>query len=810
MSPTQPEIIETSLDSKRQQLEELLQESEQRFRLIADATPVMISIIDSQQRYEYCNTVQKEFSGQSLEQQLSKVWFQDIHPEDRQQYKNIYTAAFNNHKKFQIKYLRRRADGEYRRVLETGIPRFSGDSNFVGYIFSCVDITEDCQNKKNRICRLKQSSKIRLHNNQIQKKSFIKTTEKPCSKNKTSLGSQRDKSVDIDCTLQINNTKKLKKGVLRESEKRSIEIFDQAGEARLQLALNAAQMGVWDWDIRKGTVIYSQREEAIFGFAPGDFERTYQAFFQCIHPEDRSRVTKANQETLENGEEYDIDYRIIWQDQTVHWIREKGAVLRDKTGKAVRMLGITIDITQSKRIEESLQKSKERYQKLAQQKELLYRISSQIRNSLNLDTILKTAVEEIRSVLQIESCLFIWYRHYEDSAIWEVVHEAKPTNLPSLLGCYPTDISVELSSIDICLEKLFQSFGYQGILNLPIQTPTGEVGVIACLNRNSCLLWNDEDIELTSCVSDQLAIAINQAELYTQSHHAATIATEKATQLEQALHSLQKTQSQLIQTEKMSSLGQLIAGLAHEINNPVSFIYGNIDYADKYIQDLLHILSLYQTNYPKPVQEINKLAELIDLNFLVEDLPKILVSMKAGAARIRDLVIGLRNFSRLDEAEKKNVDLHEGLNNTLLILQHRLKPQAGSQNLQVTKEYGTLPSVNCYPSQLNQVFMNLLNNAIDAIESCENPTIWIRTEVDNFGCITIRIIDNGVGMNEAVLSRLFDPFFTTKPIGKGTGLGLSISYQIVVEKHRGTLQCYSEFGKGTEFVITLPRWQSLS
>jgi signal transduction histidine kinase len=184
--------------------------------------------------------------------------------------------------------------------------------------------------------------------------------------------------------------------------------------------------------------------------------------------------------------------------------------------------------------------------------------------------------------------------------------------------------------------------------------------------------------------------------------------------------------------------------------------------------------------------------------------------MKAGADRIRELVLSLRNFSRLDEAEKKPVDIHEGLNNTLLILQHRLKPHTGFLGIQVIKNYGKLPLVNCYPSQLNQVFLNLLNNAIDALESVENPMIRICTEIDDLGCITIRIVDNGIGMTEAVISRLFDPFFTTKPIGKGTGLGLSISYQIVVEKHKGTLHCYSEWGKGTEFVITIPRWQSIN
>jgi PAS domain S-box-containing protein len=601
----------------------------------------------------------------------------------------------------------------------------------------------------------------------------------------------------------------------------------KASEAQLRLAINAAQMGVWDWNLDTGLVTYSERQEAILGLAPNELDGSYKPYFKRVHPEDRSRVIQANLRTIEDGADYDIDYRIIWPDDTIHWIREKGAVLHDETGKAVRMIGITINITDRKQAEESLRHSEERYRKLAQQEELLYRIASQIRNSLNLDTILETAVAEIRNLLRIDRCLFIWYRLQSESVVWEVVHEAKPSELPSVLGCYPAQALDPLIQPLLNLEVLriddvqhlegdatqnFLSLGYNSLLNLPIQTPSGEIGVVACVNCSSVRPWTDEEVELLCAVGDQLAIAINQAELYAQSRAAATVATEKATQLEQALHSLQQTQSQLIQTEKMSSLGQLVAGIAHEINNPVSFIYGNVDYANVYIKDLLNLLELYRTIYPQPLPEIEALSECIDLDFLLKDLPKVLYSMKMGADRIRDLVLSLRNFSRLDEADKKPVDIHEGLENTLLILQHRLKQQAGDPAIQVIKEYGQLPLVNCYPGQLNQVFMNLLTNAIDAVEQrrneaspIQNPKIRISTQVNELGYITIRIADNGAGMTEAVLSRLFDPFFTTKPIGKGTGLGLSISYQIVVEKHKGTLRCYSDLSKGTEFVITLPQ-----
>lgn len=289
---------------------------------------------------------------------------------------------------------------------------------------------------------------------------------------------------------------------------------------------------------------------------------------------------------------------------------------------------------------------------------------------------------------------------------------------------------------------------------------------------------------------------------------------KQASKLKQALSELQQTQIQLIQTEKMSSLGQLVAGIAHEINNPVNFITGNLHYADSYIQDLLELIALYQQHYPEPVPEIAELAETIEIEYLLEDLPKLLSSMKLGADRIRQIVLSLRNFSRLDEAQKKPVDIHEGLDNTLLLLQHRLKEKPSYPGIELVKEYGNLPPVECYAGQLNQVFMNLLSNAIDALDEAvergefanleQGPMIRIRTEYTQPERVAIRIGDNGSGMPPEVLQRLFDPFFTTKPVGKGTGLGLSISYQIVVERHRGQLSCVSTPGEGAEFLIEIP------
>ncbi|MBR8832990.1 MAG: sensor histidine kinase [Stigonema ocellatum SAG 48.90 = DSM 106950] len=291
----------------------------------------------------------------------------------------------------------------------------------------------------------------------------------------------------------------------------------------------------------------------------------------------------------------------------------------------------------------------------------------------------------------------------------------------------------------------------------------------------------------------------------------------QAQQLQAAYHELQNTQAQLIQTEKMSSLGQMVAGIAHEINNPVNFIYGNITPAAEYTQDLLRLLQCYQQHYPNPTPELQAEIEAVELDFIMEDFPKLLSSLEIGANRIREIVLSLRTFSRLDEAEVKAVDIHEGMDSTIMILQHRLKAKPEHPEIRVIREYGKLPLVECFAGQLNQVFMNIIVNAIDALEEANQKrspekikeyqsTITIRTEVTHSpASIVIRIIDNGLGIPEHIQKRLFDPFFTTKSVGKGTGLGLSISYQIVVEKHKGRLECYSTLGVGTEFIIVIPQ-----
>mgnify|MGYP001794994987 CR=1 FL=1 len=307
--------------------------------------------------------------------------------------------------------------------------------------------------------------------------------------------------------------------------------------------------------------------------------------------------------------------------------------------------------------------------------------------------------------------------------------------------------------------------------------------------------------------------------------------------LQLALSDLKQTQVQLIQSEKMSGLGQMVSGIAHEINNPVNFIHGNLSHLNHCVDDLLNLSRLYQETYPKPPERVRQELEDVDLDFLKADIPKLLTSMNVGTERIREIVKSLRNFSRLDEAAVKQADIHEGLESTLMILKHRLQPQGDRPAVEVVRCYGELPPVECYAGQLNQVFMNILANALDAMEAAVAADLKTRERCDlqassdntlkelapisspltlttrlgpDQQTVMISIGDTGGGIPDSVLNKIFDPFFTTKPVGKGTGLGMSISHQIVTEHHQGTLTCLSTLGEGTEFTITIPTTQNQS
>ncbi len=515
-------------------------------------------------------------------------------------------------------------------------------------------------------------------------------------------------------------------------------------------------------------------------------------------------------------------------------------------------------------LERQVQERTAQLQKSLDFAQVLTRVRDQIRSTLDLKIILQTIVREVRVLLDTDRTVIY---QFAPGKLGEVVVEAVCGQWQSILGIKsPQALFVEGSDsfyrsgrlraindiytddLTPCHREFLEDLQVRGSLIVPLMGKDSQVwGLLIAHECSGPRVWQTAEQELLQHLAAQAAIAIHQAELYQESLNAATADRVKAEQLAKTVIELHNTQAQLIQTEKMSTLGQLVAGVAHEINNPVNFIYGNLSHASEYTKDLLCLVELYRQHYPNPHLEISECSEEIDIEFLTEDLPKILGSMKIGVERIRQLVVSLRNFSRCDQAQKKGVDIHEGIESTLLILQHRIKAQSDRDTVKIIKEYGNLPLVECYASSLNQVFMNLIGNAVDALEMGKRervmnapslgasaaatysisqkqamepveingsteflipdfpyPCIRIRTELIDEKTVGICIADNGHGIPKELISHIFNPFFTTKPVGQGTGLGLSISYQIVVEKHQGVLKCVSIPGQGTEFWIEIP------
>ena len=516
------------------------------------------------------------------------------------------------------------------------------------------------------------------------------------------------------------------------------------------------------------------------------------------------------------------------------------------TSQIAAQLGVALQhstlLAYTRQQTKELKKSNAELERGIETQKAISSIVAKIRSSLDMDVVFSTTTQAIRELLQADRAVI--YRFNPD---WsgEFIAESVSQNYDSLIKiqwqdnhlrdnvseCSVKNLSLSSSQdtylkdtqggsfakgivfricndiynagFSDCYIKVLESYEARAYAIIAIYQQERLWGLLAAFQNDAPREWQDFEVQFLQQISEQMSVALQQSDLHNQ-------VKSQTEELKQTLINLQETQTQLIQTEKMSSLGQLVAGIAHEINNPVNFIHANLSHLEEYTSNILQLISCYQEYCPEPSDEVQKLLEEADIEYITEDLPKLCSSLSIGTQRIQSIVLSLRSFSRLDEAEMKPVDIHDGIEGTLLILQHRLKTDKSKVNINIVKEYGELPLVQCYAGQLNQVFMNLLANAIDELQSVKPlseednaKTIAITTQILENDWVKISIKDDGNGISPESLDKLFDPFFTTKPVGKGTGLGLSISYKII-EKHCGKLYCNSILGEGAEFVIELP------
>lgn len=758
--------------TKLKQVEKNLQTSQRRYQILADLSPVGIFHTDTKGNCIYINKRCSELLGMCFEEAKGQGWSKTLHPEDRDRVIKEWYEAVANKQPFKCEYRFLRPDNSIVWVLGQALAEVSDNGEVIGYVGTITDISE----RKQTEATLQQALEKQQQTTNLLK-SIINTT------------------TDWIFAKDTNFRYILVNQAMADSLRMKPE--EMLGKNDLELGFPQE-------------LVFGNPAKNIRGFRTDD-------------------IAVPAGKTVENNYEPAVDASGV-----LRIFDTKKIPLRDANGRIFGILGCAHDITYLKKTEDDLRRAGEQFRELAQREILLNHLANQIRKSLNLDTILETATQEIREFLQVDRCQIAWY--YSSPPLWKIVKEAKSTDLPSQLIVYPClndsfliekllrmePIRIErVDNLDELERSIYQELGYASLLLIPIVSRFDCFGVLIC-SHNTYRCWLDSEVELLQAVAVQIAIAIQQAELYNQSCESAKIAIEKSKELEAALKELRQTQANLVQAEKMSSLGQLVAGIAHEINNPVNFIYGNIIHGQEYISELLNLIKLYQECYSEKNKKIEDKIQEIDLEFLVKDLNKILSSMQVGAKRIQEIVKSLRSFSRLDEAEMKEVDLHENIDSTLMILQHRIKAQPERPQIEVIKRYGNLPLVECYAGQLNQVFMNIIANAIDALEekykawrggqtveknaACPELFIEINTAVVD-SQVQIQIADSGKGIPPDVMDKIFDPFYTTKPIGSGTGLGLSISYKIIVEKHRGKLRCNSEVGKGTKFIIEIPLQQ---
>jgi PAS domain S-box-containing protein len=571
------------------------------------------------------------------------------------------------------------------------------------------------------------------------------------------------------CYASVTRDISDRKAIYQERERTLATL--QATEERLQLAIQANNDGVWDWDIKTNAVFFAPRWKEILGYADHEIQNDFEEWKTRIHPDDVEHcMATINDAVVNKQSNWTLEHRLQGKDGQYRWIISRGQTLWDEAGNAVRMVGSHRDVTERKEIETQLQASEKRYQTLAEASPIGVFFTDTQGNCLYTNH----PWRQIAGLTVAESLGQGWSG---------AIH---PDDRDRVFAEWYTAVAENQSFRTECR----------------FQRPDGKVTWVI-----SQALAVEDQGEVQGFVGTITDISDRKS---------TEIALQQKTQdLETTLQELKTTQSQLIQSEKMSSLGQLVAGVAHEINNPVSFIHGNLIHVQDYAEHLIEIIQTYQQYVPSSHPEVEEVLEDLDFEFLQADMPKLLSSMRMGSNRIREIVSSLRNFSRLDEAESKTVNIHDGIDNTLMILNHRIKATPEHPEIVITKNYGNVDAVECYPGQLNQVFMNVLVNALDALELrdrhrdyqeiVQHPSqIQITTVCLNHERVRITIQDNGPGIPESAQTRIFDPFFTTKAIGKGTGLGMSISYQVITEKHNGTLTFQSEPNQGTAFIIEIP------
>ncbi|MEC4893889.1 MAG: PAS domain S-box protein [Oscillatoria sp. PMC 1051.18] len=807
--------------SDRKEAENKLKESEKRYQILTEALPICVFYTDAQGNCLYTNDRWQKIAGLTQEEALGKGWNSAIHPEDRERVSSEWYRAASQKKLFNSEYRFQNPEGKVSWVIGNAVGIDNEKGETIGYVGTVTDISDrqeaemKLQESEKRYQTLTEASPIGVFYTDAQGNCLYinnRWLEISGWSQQEALGdgwsraihpedrervykqwyqtALEKKSFHCECRFQQPNGKVTWAivqalpviddegkttgyvGTITDiSDRQLMETALRRSEERFRCLIQATSQIIWNTD-PDGQI--NSEQASLCAFTGQTYDQVAGwSWLSIVHPEDRERTAAEWEKAIANKSLYQIEHRLRRYDSQYRYMSGRAVPVLNEDGSIREWIGSHTDISDRQAAEAALQKithDLQEAQKLAHIGNWDFNVTS-------------GEISWSEEVFQI----YGFDRQTQTPTLSEHLQQYHPEDREIFQGILAEAIA-DGKPYDLEL-RIFHPNGslrYIHVKGEPVRNEKGEV---------ARLFGTVMDITDRKLVEIQVQ--------------------EKARDLEETLRELRATQAQLIQTEKMSSLGQLVAGVAHEINNPVNFIYGNLAHATEYCQDLLSVIELYRQHYPHPVLEIQNKLEAVDFEFLLTDLPQLLNSMEVGARRIKEIVASLRNFSRLNEAEFKTVNIHEGIDSTLMILQNRIKAKPDRPQIELVKNYGNLPLVECYPGQLNQVLMNILVNALDVLDDRDrsrtyqeieqNPSsIWITTTLIEPKTARISIKDNGFGIPENVKNRIFDPFFTTKSVGKGTGLGMSISYQIITEKHQGRIECISELGHGAEFIIEIP------